>query len=154
MANKDIVDRPEKDMSMYPKPDMDEWQEIWKTANVQSSSGEDDNKKRDDVDTSKIILYDTMPLRKPVTDRMGIQHNSLKFDAPTVADMKKFDKSAGSAGKDNENIGVKLGFESLAISCSAEPKLSTMVFEQLLPADMVAIMEKFNRNLWLGVTTN
>ena len=153
MANKDIVDRPEKDMSMYPKPDMDEWQEIWKTANVQSS-GEDDNKKRDDVDTSKVILYDTMPLRKPVTDRMGIQHYSLKFDAPTVADMKKFDKSAGSAGKGHENIGIKLGFESLAISCSAEPKLSTMIFEQLLPADMVAMMEKFNRNLWLGVTTN
>lgn len=154
MSNKDnAVDRPEKDMSMYPKPDMDEWQEIWKTANVQSS-GEDDNKKRGDVNTSNVILYDTMPLRKPVTDRMGIQHNSIKFDAPTVADMKKFDKSASSAGKDNENIGVKLGFESLAISCSAAPKLNAMIFEQLLPADMVAIMEKFNRNLWLGVTTN
>ena len=153
MANKEnVVDRPEKDMSMYPKPDMAEWEEIWETSNVQTST--DEEAKKRDVDTTKVILYDTMPLRKPIEDRHGVKYNAIKFDASTVADMKKFDKSAGSAGKDNENVGVKLGFESLAISCSASPKLNTMMFEQLLPADMVAIMEKFNRNLWLGVTNN
>ena len=147
MPDKNVVDRPERDISMYPKPDMEEWKNIWEFANIQK---DDDERKRPDVDVTKAILHDTMPLRTPIVDRNGIEYMAIKFDQPRNRDMKKF--LTASNKEKNDAIGSMLGFEVLVGACSVEPKLNTYMYEQITPADLAAINERFLRNMWLGAT--
>ena len=158
-TDRNVVERPEKDMSMYPKPDMEEWSEIWNSANIQKPNKNQEPIKDDelDVDTKNILLYDTMPLRKKIVDRHGIEFKSVKFDIPTLKDQEKFDKAVRNLAKDGQTAqaGDNIhGFIALIKSCSVEPKLQdNYLSDQIIFADLLAMMEKFNRNIWLGATT-
>ena len=161
MADNNVVERPEKDMSMYPKPDMDEWEEIWNSVNVQKLNENQEPIKEEDsnlnIDTKNILLYDTMPLRKEIVDRHGMRFKSIKFDIPTLKDQEKFDKAVRNLAKDGQTAqaGDNIhGFIALIKSCSVEPKLQdNYLSDQIIFADLLAMMEKFNRNIWLGATT-